>query len=101
MKLFALFPAVALALLLTTGSSVAAANVSASHETPTRQDQNRVDVRKSNICFGGLDDGKLIPDDGRIDNPFRQTSELGCAVEGGQPTFMPDLAPLVPDGKLA
>ena len=56
---------------------------------------------KNNICFGGLDNGKLIPDDGLVENPFRQTTELGCTVDGGTPEHMPDLAPLVPDGKLA
>ena len=55
---------------------------------------------KKNICLGGLDDGKLIPHDGNIDNHFRQTSELGCAIDGGVPAFLPDLAPLIPDGKL-
>lgn len=59
------------------------------------------DTRKSNICFGGLEDGKLIPDDGRVSNQFRQTTELGCTVDGGRPAFMPDLAPLIIGGKLA
>lgn len=58
-------------------------------------------TRRSNICFGGLEDGKLIPQDDRVENPFRQTSLLGCAVDGGRPAFLPDLKPAVPDGVLA
>ena len=57
--------------------------------------------RRGNICFGGLDDGKLIPNDDRIDNPFRQTTLLGCSVEGGEPVFLPDLKPAIPNGVLA
>lgn len=59
------------------------------------------DSRRGNICFGGLDDGKLIPNDDRIDNPFRQTTLLGCSVEGGEPVFLPDLKPAIPNGVLA
>lgn len=58
-------------------------------------------TRRSNICFGGLEDGKLIPQDDRVENPFRQTSLLGCSVDGGRPAFLPDLKPAVPDGVLA
>ena len=57
--------------------------------------------QRGNICFGGLDDGKLIPNDDRIDNPFRQTTLLGCSVEGGEPVFLPDLKPAIPNGVLA
>lgn len=58
-------------------------------------------AKRSNICFGGLEDGKLIPQDDRVENPFRQTSLLGCSVDGGRPAFLPDLKPAVPDGVLA
>ena len=57
--------------------------------------------RRGNICFGGLEDGKLIRNDDRVDYPFRQTSLLGCSVEGGQPVFLPDLKPAIPNGVLA
>lgn len=67
----------------------------------SRQDTPGAQVPKSNICFGGLEDGKLIPHDGKIHNHFRQTSELGCTVDGGRAVFMPDLAPLISEGKLA
>ena len=59
------------------------------------------DSRRGNICFGGLEDGKLIPNDDRIDNPFRQTTLLGCSVEGGEPVHLPDLKPAIPNGVLA
>lgn len=59
------------------------------------------ETRRSNICFGGLEDGKLIPNDDRVENPFTQTSLLGCSVEGGQPVYLPDLKPAIPNGVLA
>ncbi len=55
----------------------------------------------NNYCLGGGDDRKLIPFDGIIHNPFRQTSHFHCEAEGGRPTFMPDLEPAIKDGKLA
>jgi len=69
-------------------------------ETPESADSVS-DSQRGNICFGGLDDGKLIPNDDRIDNPFRQTTLLGCSVEGGEPVFLPDLKPAIPNGVLA
>ena len=58
------------------------------------------DDRRGNICFGGLEDRKLIPNNDRIDNPFKQTTLLGCAIEGGKPVFLPDLKPAIPNGVL-
>lgn len=69
-------------------------------ETPERADAVS-NSQRGNICFGGLDDGKLIPSDDRIDNPFRQTTLLGCSVEGGEPVYLPDLKPAIPNGVLA
>ena len=69
-------------------------------ETPESADSVS-DFQRGNICFGGLDDGKLIPNDDRIDNPFKQTTLLGCSVEGGEPVFLPDLKPAFPNGVLA
>ena len=63
-------------------------------------EQQQVDVNRANICFGGLDDGKLIPYDDDVERPFKETTLLGCAVEGGNPVFLPDLAPKVVDGVL-
>jgi hypothetical protein len=49
-----------------------------------------------NLCLGGLDDRKLILPENQIRNPFRETTHLGCEVEGGKPTVMPDLPPPQP-----
>ncbi|MBM4202866.1 MAG: hypothetical protein FJ194_01775 [Gammaproteobacteria bacterium] len=54
----------------------------------------------TNYCVGGGDDHKLIPFDGVIRNPFRETTHFGCESEGGTATFMPDLDPVIKDGKL-
>lgn len=59
------------------------------------------DGKVTNYCIGGGDDRKLIPYDGVIRNPFRETTHFGCASEGGTPTYMPDLDPVIKDGKLA
>ncbi len=56
---------------------------------------------RGNICFGGFEHGKLIPVDDQIANPFTQTTLLGCAVEGGTPTFLPDLKPQVAGGVMS
>ena len=55
----------------------------------------------NNYCLGGGDDRKVIPFDGIVLNPFKQTSHFNCEAEGGRPTFMPDLDPPIKDGKLA
>ena len=55
----------------------------------------------NNYCLGGGDDRKVIPFDGIVHNPFKQTSHFNCEAEGGRPTFMPDLDPPIKDGKLA
>ena len=61
----------------------------------------RTDPNRGNICFGGLEHGKLIPPDDEIENPFRQTSLSACSADGGAPTFLPELKPKVPDGVLS
>ena len=81
-------------------SPTAKAAPSPTAETPESADSVS-DFQRGNICFGGLDDGKLIPNDDRIDNPFKQTTLLGCSVEGGEPIFLPDLKPAIPNGVLA
>ena len=62
-------------------------------DPPSRADRDR-----GNICFGGFEHGKLIPADDQISDPFTQTTLFGCAVEGGVPTFLPDLKPKVTGG---
>jgi len=44
-----------------------------------------------NLCFGGLEDGKIIVTEPYLENPYRQTTRLGCEVDGGSPATMPDL----------
>ena len=61
----------------------------------------RTDPSRGNICFGGLEHGKLIPPDDEIENPFRQTTLSACSADGGSPTFLPELKPKVPDGILS
>lgn len=46
---------------------------------------------RQNLCLGGWDDRKLIVAESRIENPFRETSRLGCETEGGTAVEMPDL----------
>ena len=74
--------------------------VAHAEDSARQADQERADVNRANICFGGLDDGKLIPHDDDVERPFRETTLLGCSVEGGRPVFLPDLAPKVVDGVL-
>lgn len=44
-----------------------------------------------NLCFGGLEDGKIIVGESYLKNPYRETTRLGCEVDGGAPVTMPDL----------
>ncbi len=46
-----------------------------------------------NLCFGGLEDGKIIVTEPYLENPYKQTTRLGCEVDGGAPVTMPDLPP--------
>lgn len=46
-----------------------------------------------NLCFGGLEDGKIIVSEPYLENSFKQTTRLGCEVDGGSPVTMPDLPP--------
>ena len=64
------------------------------------ESMTRTDPSRGNICFGGLEHGKLIPHDDDIDNHFRQTTLSACSADGGAPTFLPELKPTVPDGIL-
>jgi hypothetical protein len=44
-----------------------------------------------NLCFGGLEDGKIIVSEPYLKNPYQETTRLGCEVDGGAPVTMPDL----------
>jgi hypothetical protein len=60
--------------------------------TPDPAAAIEVQVRyPENLCLGGIEDGKLIVDESQLENPFRQTTRLGCQVDGGDPRTMPDL----------
>ena len=57
---------------------------------------NRADGEASvqpsdNLCFGGLEDGKIIVSEPYLQNPYKETTRLGCEVDGGAPVTMPDL----------
>lgn len=46
-----------------------------------------------NLCTGGLEDGKIIVGEPYLRNPYKETTRLGCEVDGGAPVTMPDLPP--------
>ena len=55
-------------------------------------DRGAVSIQPSdNLCFGGLEDGKIIVNEPYLTNPYRETTRLGCEVDGGSPVTMPDL----------
>lgn len=51
----------------------------------------RAENRTENYCLGGIEDRKIIVDDSQVTNPFKQTTFLGCEVDGGSAQTMPDL----------
>lgn len=56
------------------------------------EDASEVRVQyPENFCMGGIEDGKIIVDETRLSDPFRETTRLGCQVDGGDPHTMPDL----------
>lgn len=76
-----------LAVLLCTSPAVSAGD-QASLDASTRAPGIEAD---DNLCFGGLEDGKIIVEERFLESPFRQTTRLGCEVDGGEPARMPDL----------
>jgi len=85
-----IFPATGkpLAILLTLAcysvpSAAAAAEGGGNDEVRIRHPEN--------FCVGGIEDGKIIVDEQRLSDPFRETTRLGCQVDGGTPRTMPDL----------
>ena len=60
--------------------------------TPASAGSDEVRVEQPhNYCLGGIEDRKVIVDESQLINPFRQTTRLGCEVDGGDPRTMPDL----------
>jgi len=57
---------------------------------PATDEEARVE-QPENYCIGGIEDRKIIVDESRITNPFKQTTRLGCEVDGGDPRTMPEL----------
>lgn len=45
----------------------------------------------SNLCNGGLENGKRIVTEAYLRNPMQETTRLGCEVDGGNPIQVPDL----------
>ena len=88
--------------LALSGTALADQSVDYESAEPLSGDESmtRTDPSRGNICFGGLEHGKLIPHDDDIDNHFRQTTLSACSADGGAPTFLPELKPTVPDGIL-
>lgn len=59
-------------------------------EPPATDAEVRVEPPE-NYCIGGIEDRKIIVDEAHVSNPFKQTTRLGCEVDGGDPRTMPDL----------
>ena len=62
-------------------------------------DEVRVE-QPHNYCLGGIEDRKIIVDESQLTNPFRETTHLGCEVDGGDPRTMPDLPAPSPEQRL-
>jgi hypothetical protein len=54
-------------------------------------DQLGVHSEQSNLCNGGLENGKRIVAEPYLRNPMHETTRLGCEVDGGNPIQVPDL----------
>jgi len=71
-------------------AAVLLAAPAAKAEPPATDTEVRIE-QPENYCIGGIEDRKIIVDASRITNPFKQTTRLGCEVDGGDPRTMPDL----------
>lgn len=79
----------ALTAVILTASSAVWANEQATGEAGG---SDAVSIQPAdNLCFGGLEDGKIIVSEPYLKNPYRETTRLGCEVDGGDPVTMPDL----------
>jgi hypothetical protein len=67
-----------------------ASSLSASAAPADETTEARIEP-SDNLCFGGLEDGKIIVGERYLKNPYRETTRLGCEVDGGSPVTMPDL----------
>jgi hypothetical protein len=57
--------------------------------SPVTDDTSQADP--NNYCIGGLENRKVIVEEDFLSNPFKETTHLGCEVDGGKPAEMPDL----------
>lgn len=69
----------------------------ASHAVAAAPPGSRDDGREAraqepeNYCLGGIEHRKIIVGEGLVLDPFKETTRLGCEVDGGDPRTMPDL----------
>lgn len=76
----------------------AVTRVSSPEPGPGRTHEAKVETGHSdNYCLGGIEDRKIIVEETQISNPFRETTRLGCEVDGGDPQTMPDLPTPTPE----
>ena len=84
----------AIALVLLTGSVLAdSADDGLKHQLLLAEPVLLLDSanERSNFCAGGLEDGKIIVNEAFMRNGFKETTVLGCQVDGGRAVQMPDL----------
>ena len=79
-------------LALTAALLAASPGLLANEESGSESGSGAASIQPSdNLCFGGLEDGKIIVSEPYLKNPYRETTRLGCEVDGGAPVTMPDL----------
>jgi hypothetical protein len=79
-------------LLLTAALMAASPSLWADERNASESGTGAASIQPSdNLCFGGLEDGKIIVSEPYLTNPYRETTRLGCEVDGGAPVTMPDL----------
>ena len=74
------------------GVALAGSDVRGDVARPAADAEAQVE-HSDNLCFGGLEDGKIIVGEQYLKNPYKETTRLGCEVDGGAPVTMPDLPP--------
>lgn len=93
MTLATSFVSAAAVLALLTGSVLSNSSKSLSDQLLLAEPVLLLDSanERSNFCTGGLEDGKVIVNEAFLRNGFRETTVLGCQVDGGKAMQMPDL----------
>lgn len=81
------------------GATGAAANVVANAATtPGRTADTRTHPEPSMVCFGGLEDRKLVVPADDVRDPQTQTTRAACRIDGGDPGRAPQ-APTITSGR--